>query len=204
MRRSSLIPTLAAFFGFVLAVACGDDNSTGPVVQVTTVHTVKIMPEVDTLTALGMVVRLVAGAFDADGNQLFDKPFTWASSDPGVARVNSNGIVEALENGIATIRATTAGVSGFSEVVVDQEPISLWLTPNPIWLVAEGHSVELRAWPGDANGYLVSDASVTWTVADPSLVNLTEATWDRAIRRRWPTGIRRSPRRRKAWKGWLP
>ena len=69
MRRLRLFSVLSGFFGFVLAVACGDDSSTGPVTPVSTVHSVRILPEADTLTALGMVVRLTAGAFDADGKE---------------------------------------------------------------------------------------------------------------------------------------
>ena len=94
--------------------------------------------------------------------------------------MGSNGFVEAMKNGTATIRATAEGVSGYCEILVDQEPIAVWITPNPVWLVAEGHPVELRAWPGDANGYLVPDASVTWAVADPSLVAFSPTDGGRA------------------------
>jgi uncharacterized protein YjdB len=55
---------------------------------------------------------------DADGNILFDRPFTWESSDQNAATVNGTGLVTGVKVGSATITATTEGVSGSVDVTV--------------------------------------------------------------------------------------
>jgi uncharacterized protein YjdB len=61
---------------------------------------------------------LTATARAADGTVLSGRPVSWTTSNPLVATVNSNGRVNALLIGQATITATVEGVPGASTVTV--------------------------------------------------------------------------------------
>jgi len=63
-------------------------------------------------TTLGLVVR------DAAGNDLSDRTVTWSSSAEEVATVTQEGHLAANGRGVATITASSEGVSGGLEVLV--------------------------------------------------------------------------------------
>ena len=82
------------------------------------VSSVQITPAVDSLTALGDTVRLVAAAFAANGTAIVGRMFSWGSSDASVVTVDSAGLVTALGIGRATVAATCEGVRGAATVSV--------------------------------------------------------------------------------------
>lgn len=58
-----------------------------------------------TLTSVGDTVTLIA---TVSPDSAMDKSVIWTSSNPGVATVDSNGVVTAVANGTATVTVTTA------------------------------------------------------------------------------------------------
>jgi uncharacterized protein YjdB len=89
----------------------------GPVARVT------ITPSTSTIGRTGpageRMVQLTATAFDAAGNVLPGRTFTWISSSNSRASVDANGLVRAGDtDGVATITAITGGRFGTASVRV--------------------------------------------------------------------------------------
>ena len=78
--------------------------------------TVSVTPATDTLTT-GTSVRLTAAIRDGNGNVVAGR-VRWATGDPGVASVDTTGLVTAVGRGTTTIAATFEGVAGVAAVVV--------------------------------------------------------------------------------------
>jgi len=67
--------------------------------------------------------QLTGTVTDAGGNTIPGQTVTWASSNTGVATVNSAGLVSAVAPGTATITGTSGSVSGVSNVTVSLVPV---------------------------------------------------------------------------------
>jgi len=100
----------------LLFSACG----TEPVVTTITLNTASFF-----LDALGATFQLTASLTDQNGKPITDQSATWSSSDEQVAIVSTSGLVTAVSNGTATIRATTGGVTASATVTVAQEVASI-------------------------------------------------------------------------------
>lgn len=96
---------------------------------------------------------------------------TWSSSDPGAARVDGSGLVTAVGNGNSTITATAGAVAGTSVAVVEQEAVTLELTPGSMEFRALGDTLRLVAKVADANGHAV-ETEVAWSSSDSSVVTV--------------------------------
>ena len=66
----------------------------------------------------GLAVQLSAAVIGTSGDTLVNRQVTWASSAPGIASVDSNGLVTGHAVGSATITATSEGVDGTALVTV--------------------------------------------------------------------------------------
>jgi len=69
---------------------------------------------------VGETIQLTATPRDSEGNALIDRNVTWSSSNAGVARADSTGLVLGLAEGNATITAMSEGKSGTSTISVIQ------------------------------------------------------------------------------------
>jgi uncharacterized protein YjdB len=77
----------------------------------------------DARVPVGQVAQLTAEVADESGNVIPDQSITWATSDPKVATVNSDGEVTTVAPGSVTVTASSEGASpGNASVVVDPEP----------------------------------------------------------------------------------
>ncbi|MFQ6046051.1 MAG: Ig domain-containing protein, partial [Gemmatimonadales bacterium] len=131
------------------------DVPTGPTEVV--VASVEVTPAGQVLTALGGTLQLAAVAKDAQGTTLSGKTFSWTSSATDVATVNASGVVTAVGNGTATIRATTDDVSGSVTVKVQQEPAQLSIRTQPSGAASGQPFVSQPAIEvQDANGNVVT------------------------------------------------
>jgi len=158
------------FLGTLILAACGGDATepqTGPTAP-KPVASVQVTPSTRTLTAFGATQQFQAIARDADGATLSGKSFTWASSSPPVATVNSTGLATAVSNGSSTITATTDGVSGDAALTVAQAVASVEVTSPEDTLTALGATASLTATPKDANGNPVAGKTATWSSSNVS------------------------------------
>jgi DNA/RNA endonuclease G (NUC1) len=96
--------------------AC-NDSGTGP--PPPTVVSVTVTPDMATVS-VGGTTAFSAAAFGDAGVPIPNVPFTWTSSNTGVATVSSTGVVTGVANGSAAIRATSPnGIVGLGIVVVE-------------------------------------------------------------------------------------
>jgi hypothetical protein len=142
-----------------LSISCpGDGSSAAPAGPL---RSIPVESQCDTLSALGDQALIVADAIDANGFVVASPAITWSSLQPLVASVDGTGLVTAVGNGTAVIRAESDGVVEEIDVVVRQLVVSLAVEPGHLEL-AVGTLGQLTAIPLDANGYLVDDATITW------------------------------------------
>ena len=130
-------------------------------------------PACDTLRAFGDQALVTAEARDANGFLVPGPEIVWTSSAPQLAPVDQGGLVTAIDNGTATIRAEVDGVAAQVEIVVRQEVVSLEVEPASLTLEV-GQQAQLTATPLDANGFPVADAEAEWQSLDATKVSVSE------------------------------
>ena len=137
------------------------------------VQSIDVSPSTDTLTVLGDTLRLAAVVLDANGHAVEGADVTWSSSDPSVVTVDEDGLVTAVANGSADVRAVSGDVSGRASLVVSQTAAVVELSPATATL-APGETVLLAAVATDANGRTVPDATFGWTSSDPIVASVDD------------------------------
>ncbi|MCA9738317.1 MAG: Ig-like domain-containing protein, partial [Gemmatimonadetes bacterium] len=130
MNRVSHLARRLLWFCPLLVAAC-DTVAVAPL----PVGRVEISPRsVD--VAIGGSVQLSASAVGEDGNPLPGVAISWRSSDADVALVDSQGRVTGLEEGLAAITATVAGVTASAAINV-RERGQLLLSDSLVTLRAD-------------------------------------------------------------------
>jgi hypothetical protein len=130
---------------------------------------VEVSPVVDTLAAIGQTLQCGAVARDANGNPIRGQTFTWASTATGVVTVSATGLVTAVDNGTATITATTAGVSGSAAITVSQAVATVEVSPQSQTLTAIGATQQFIAVARDAMGSTLQDVTFLWVSSDQTV-----------------------------------
>jgi uncharacterized protein YjdB len=97
---------------------------------------------------------------------------TWSSSAPGVASVDTTGLVTAVANGVATVTASSDGVSGTAAITVSQEAASVVVDPESVSLGALGATAQLSVTVEDANGHPMVGAALAWSSSDPGVASV--------------------------------
>ena len=116
---------------------------------------------------IGNTIVLKATVLPEDAQ---NKQVTWSSSDPGVATVNANGRVEAVDNGEATITVRTVdqGKTATCYIIVDQMVTGLSLDKTSLSL-NEGKTAMLNATVTPDNAH---DPTLAWTSSDYSVATV--------------------------------
>lgn len=156
-------------------------NASLTVAQVAT--SVIVSPDPVTLDAIGATQEFSAVARDANDSLLVPQPasFDWASSDEAVATVDpaagATTTATAAGNGTTQIEATTAGVTGFAQLTVDQEITEIVVTPGPITLNAFGATQVFSAEARDVSGNpVVPQPSFSWSSTDTDVATVDPAS----------------------------
>jgi len=99
------------------------ENQAPALVMDSTIKVVEVTPNPATIS-VGEKLQMTATAKDEAGNIVMvpEGGFSWASSNPGVASVDSNGLVTGLAEGSAVITATEkeSGKSGSADISVSK------------------------------------------------------------------------------------
>ena len=166
------VPVLA----LALIVACGgaDDGPTEPTepLEPPVATTLNISPASVDLSSFGETLQLTATVLDQNGQPIASAPVSWAIDDNSVATVDAGGLVTAVQNGSATVSATSSSASGTASVTVAQRLASIDVSPAADTLFAVGDSLQLTAEPFDANGNPVQDATITWSSEDDAVATV--------------------------------
>ena len=103
-RRSTFLIALLAIVG------CGDST------ELDRVASVVVTPSNPSIE-VGLTVQFEAEALDANGALVPDIPFTWRSSDTGVATIDDNGLATATALGTTAITASVGSAEPGSQVL---------------------------------------------------------------------------------------
>ena len=128
----------------VTATCCAAaDTVTVSVSQVASKVTVS--PAGLSLTA-GGISRLTASVSDANGFSIADAPISWSSTAATVATVDATGLVKAVAEGSATIKATSGSVTGTADVSVAAAPLTDPASVTDLSVVAVTDSTITVRW----------------------------------------------------------
>ncbi len=138
--------------------------------------TVTIEPASHTLEAIGETVQLAAVVLDQDENVMADAAVTWSSGDEAVATVDADGLVTAVDNGMADITAQAGDAVGSAAITVAQVPagISIEVDAEATTLTEVGQTLQLMVTVSDANDAPISEPAVTWTSSDEAVVTVDQ------------------------------
>ena len=151
------------------ALEGGDVSGSIDVVVDQVVTTVIVTLADDTLRAIDATTQASAEARDANGNAVAGAVATWVSTRTDVAEVAASGVVTAVADGAAGIRADVDGVLGGVILNVRQQATQLDATVNAEALFV-GDTLTVSAAARDQNGYPVAVATVVWSVSDTTVL----------------------------------
>jgi uncharacterized protein YjdB len=130
------------------------------------------IPSRDMRPAETLVLSVVV-VDDAGKPVTVPRTITWASSDPGVARV-TDGKVEAVGPGSATITASTGTLKATSQITVRiPEFAKLALTPSKTQTLKKGDKLTLKVAALDKKGQRVAGVPVTWKSSDGRIATVS-------------------------------
>ena len=163
-RRYGLALAAAA----ALACGGGDGGSSGPggPVAEVAVDPAQVTVVVGKTTRLGVVMH------DESGNLLRGRPVFWESSNPAIASVSQDGVVNGKQPGAAKVAANAEGKTGYADVTVSPGgPASVTVDPRSATVLV-GQTAQFRATVRDAFGGELAGA-VGWSSDNSSVARVS-------------------------------
>jgi photosystem II stability/assembly factor-like uncharacterized protein len=163
-----VVAALALFAAAAILPGCS--RALRPVVPVQPLSRVTITPAADTLIAGGTRV-FSAVAYDTLGNPVPGMAIAWDSADPTIAFVNANGLVTALNEGLARIVARAGDKADTATVYITGVAAGWVLQPSGtvrdlygVYFGADGR----RGFVVGASGTLLTtvDAGASWSTGN--------------------------------------
>jgi len=145
------------------------------------VYAVGVAPQVLTLQSLGATQQLSAAPADRAGRPLRGRAVTWSSSNDSVATVSSSGLVTAVGNGSATIRAVSEAGAGTATVTVSQAAATLAVAPSAATLTGIGQTQQLAVTAQDESGNPIANPPVTWSSSNAGVVSVSASGMGTAV-----------------------
>jgi hypothetical protein len=153
----------------------GTITDTLRIVATNDVQAITLSQQTVTFSSVGRTATLAAQATNAAGGTIPTATFTWASSAPSVASVNSAGLVTALAPGSATISASFGGKSGVANITVGNAPDTVRFASVDTILTSVGDSYQPGIVLKDAAGNALGTATVSWSTTDTAVAKVTNA-----------------------------
>lgn len=153
---------VAAFLGVVTLLTWACSDSTEPPRPTS----LSVDPAEVALDALGATRQASARVLDQNGQPLSGEPISWSSEAPGIASVDSTGLITAVTNGDAVISARSGTLSGSIPVRVEQSPTDLLKVDGDAQIGVVGRALgeALLVRVLDRLGNAVVGASVSFAV----------------------------------------
>lgn len=174
--------------GVVTAVAAGSAVLTANANGFNTTAAITVSTSSPTLTSItlnpissglniGQTVNIAATGHFSNGTTAspYDTQVTWTSSAPGVATVDSLGVVTAQTAGTATITASASGISGTAGITVNAGPTLISISLDPVSATLNvGQTVDITSTANWSNGTssVPWDSYLTWTSSAPSVATV--------------------------------
>lgn len=177
---TSSAPTVATVSatGVLQALAGGSVTATATIDGVSGTLALTITPRLTTTVSvtsptlapqLGETVQLTAVARDQFGDVMSGKAATWSTSDPGIATVSTNGLLQTLAPGSVLVSATIDGVAGSLSLTVLPRTVAAVTVSSPTSTPKEGDTVQLTATARDQFGNVIPDTAATWSSSNPNV-----------------------------------
>ncbi len=129
---------------------------------------------------VGEELQLTVTAHDAGGGVLEGLAVEWSSSDPAVATVSPSGLVTAVGEGTAEVRATVDGVVGSIDLVVippppppPPAPVATVTITAPATTVAVGAVLQLTATARGSAGQVLDGRPFEWSSGDATRASVS-------------------------------
>lgn len=163
MRLRPLIGAGAVVLTAALALACDEDDPTGP-----SVGTIILQPAADTLS-VSETLQLEATVLDADGEPITgDVAFT--SSASSIVSVSDTGLVTAVGPGEATVTAEAGGRTATATLFV-RSAASIAVAPTDLTLAMDATQV-LTVTVLDADDLPLPDPVVAFSSSDETVASV--------------------------------
>lgn len=170
LRTSALLVALAALAG------C-DANDTSirrlPLEPTASPGRIALSPPSLSLGFLGAQGELGVRITTLDGDSVTGLNVDWTSTNPGVATVNSAGLVTAVQEGATSIVARVLNLADTAQVVVERVPATVTLTADSALFTEIGETFGFGASVSDGGGVTLSGAPVVWSVADTAVASVS-------------------------------
>jgi uncharacterized protein YjdB len=174
VSASGLVTGLGVGTVRIAASAQGKDALADVSVMPTPVASVRLSAT-NRAMLVGESLQLDAEPLDGAGTVLAGRPVTWTTTNPSVATVTDDGLVTALSQGGAVIRASVEARSAVASITVTAVPVaSIEVSPPDVDLVV-GQTTQLTAEPRDSTGAPLTGRMVTWATADPQVATVTSS-----------------------------
>jgi uncharacterized protein YjdB len=172
VSANGVVAGIAAGSVTITATIEGRSGTAAITVALQPVASVVVTPSADTLT-LGERVTFRASALDAQGLPLANRIVLWASNNPTVATVSSDGEVIGLGVGSARIRATVEGKFSDATVVVQPVPVArVAVTPTTVTLTP-GQTAQLTVTLSDSAGNVLGGRTITYATSEAQIASVS-------------------------------
>jgi len=131
----------------------------------------------DTISIRGLTYQMTVLVRDAAGNELPDRPVTWAVDNASVLTVSATGLLTAHAEGPCGVQATVDGISsGWKSVYVAGRPVAK-VVVRPDTTLTQGDQTNLGATLTDAFGIFLTPTyhAVTWSNSSPGVATAVPA-----------------------------
>ena len=159
-----------------IVAAYGKSSDTATV----TVHAAvtKLAVNPDSVTVLvNQSMQLSFSAYDKTGRTitgLTGSSAKWTSSDPTIATVTADGVVQGVAAGTAYISLTISGKTSTAFLRVSHVPVdTVVVSPSPSAAVNVGSALKFTATAKDSTGQSLSDWIVEWSSSDSSVATVS-------------------------------
>lgn len=166
---------LVLFASAIATLACDDDEPTSP----PAVRSVMINAP-RTAVELGDTLRLTATAMNARGRSIANAAIGWASLEPNIAEVDSNGLVKGVALGQARIVATADSRADTAVLMVVATPQAV-VVEAPRNTLTLGDTATFSVSVVNASGHPVGDVAAEWSVSDTAVLRVDESGLVRAV-----------------------
>ncbi len=188
-RPGILIGTVAGFAIVALAIACTNDQVTGPgfVCDVTNPVSDIVFDAMSNTVLVHSPSRatdtvvVVAHALNRVGNVRTDVPISFESSDTAVATVDKNGVLHAQKPGSVRVTASSCGTKASANFIVALLATAVEIKFDTTSIVA-GDSVVVRARAHpQGSGATIPSSKFAFTFTAPSGTTLTQRSDSTAV-----------------------